>query len=431
MLCETLRVLLVNPPIYDFTAYDFWLKPYGLLQVAGFLRGCADLILFDYLDRNHHSLADRDELKSDQWGRGKLPRIKIEKPNVFSSIPRYFSRFGLSRDIFQKYLINNKPFDFAFVQTVMTYWYPGVKEVIEDLRSFCPNTKIVLGGTYATVCNDHAARLGADFIVKGSNMSELWKFMDISPSGSIPYWEGYEKLDSGIIKLTEGCPFKCTYCMVPKTTEKYTSRPIEKCIKELETLVERGVNNIAFYDDALLYQPWKVFIPFIKHVIEEGIKINFHTPNALHARLITPEVAELMVRAGFKTFYIGFESSCDSWQHKTGAKVFSNELQDAVKCLVSNDLKPESITAYQILGHPRDDLQKIEESMRFVNSLGIRVMLSDFSPIPGTPDGEYCRKWIDLDEPLMHNKTAFPIILLGDERINSLKSLCKTLNKTL
>ena len=23
-------ILLVNPPICDFTAYDYWLKPYGL-----------------------------------------------------------------------------------------------------------------------------------------------------------------------------------------------------------------------------------------------------------------------------------------------------------------------------------------------------------------------------------------------------------------
>jgi hypothetical protein len=45
------RILLVNPPIYDFTAYDFWLKPYGMLRVAGFLRGQASFELFDFLDR--------------------------------------------------------------------------------------------------------------------------------------------------------------------------------------------------------------------------------------------------------------------------------------------------------------------------------------------------------------------------------------------
>ena len=87
------------------------------------------------------------------------------------------------------------------------------------------------------------------------------------------------------------------------------------------------------------------------------------------------------------------------------------------------------ITAYQILGHPHSDLQQIEQSMHFVNSLGIRGMLADFSPIPGTPDGELCRKWVNLDEPLMHNKTAFPIILLGNDEVNRLKDLQRKLNR--
>jgi len=69
--------------------------------------------------------------------------------------------------------------------------------------------------------------------------------------------------------------------------------------------------------------------------------------------------------------------------------------------------------------------------MRFVNSLGIRGMLADFSPIPGTPDGEYCRRWVDMDEPLMHNKTAFPIIFLGFEETNRLKDLQRNLNRSL
>ena len=48
-----MKILLVNPPIYDFSAFDFWLKPYGLLRVGGALRDQADLRLFDFLDRRH------------------------------------------------------------------------------------------------------------------------------------------------------------------------------------------------------------------------------------------------------------------------------------------------------------------------------------------------------------------------------------------
>lgn len=69
--------------------------------------------------------------------------------------------------------------------------------------------------------------------------------------------------------------------------------------------------------------------------------------------------------------------------------------------------------------------------MYFVNSLGIRGMLADFSPIPGTPDGDFCQRWVDMAEPLMHNKTAFAIILLGFDEANRLKDLQRKLNRWL
>jgi len=63
-------ILLVNPPIYDFSAYDFWLKPYGMLRVAGMLRGLADFSLFDYLDR-FDPRVPHGRYRSDGWGRGE------------------------------------------------------------------------------------------------------------------------------------------------------------------------------------------------------------------------------------------------------------------------------------------------------------------------------------------------------------------------
>jgi radical SAM superfamily enzyme YgiQ (UPF0313 family) len=138
-----------------------------------------------------------------------------------------------------------------------------------------------------------------------------------------------------------------------------------------------------------------------------------------------------MVRAGFKTFYLGFESASEQWQKRTGSKIFCEELASAVQHLKAAGADPANITAYQILGHPYSDIQQLEDSMRFVNSLGIRGTLADFSPIPGTPDGDCCVKYVDLAEPLNHNKTAFPITLLGFDQSNRLKDLQRNLNRNI
>jgi radical SAM superfamily enzyme YgiQ (UPF0313 family) len=245
------------------------------------------------------------------------------------------------------------------------------------------------------------------------------------------FWELYDKLNVGVLKVSDGCPFSCTYCSVPEVYGKFKPRSLDHSLAELDLLCRLGVENIAFYDDALLFEAEKVLIPFLKEVLKRNLSVNFHSPNALNARFITGDLAELMVKAGFKTFYLGFESASQKWQQRTGSKVCSEELRQAVRYLIAAGAEPANITAYQILGHPHIDIQELEASMYFVNSLGIRGMLADFSPIPGTPDGEFCCKWIDLDEPLMHNKTAFPIILLGFDESNRLKDLQRKLNRSL
>ena len=442
------RILLVNPPIYDFAAYDFWLKPYGLLSVAGQLRGQAEFFLFDYLDQRRWNcgfrIADfglvsdaRFNPQFDRWGRGRFYCERIGSPGPLRHIPRYFRRFGVPRVLLADYLQEHGPFDFVLIQTMMTYWYPGVQEVIGDIRRTWPRAQIVLGGNYATLCPDHARGLGADLVVVGADLQPLWEFLEMAADPSEPaLWEaagagGGLPLGVGAIKIADGCPFRCSYCSVPRTYGGFRPRPLGRLVAELELLTGRGAENVAFYDDALLFDAERVLVPFLMEILRRGLRVNLHTPNALNARFLTADLAHLMVRAGFKTFYLGFESISRQWQQGTGGKVYSEELATAVEHLRAAGADLVDITAYQIVGHPDSDVQELEASMHFVHSLGVRGMLADFSPIPGTPDGEACRRWVDLDEPLLHNKTAFPIVRLGFDEVNRLKDLQRALNRSL
>jgi hypothetical protein len=425
------KILLINPPIYDFSAYDFWLKPYGMLRAAGYLRGQAEFMLFDFLDRSDGRFPSR-HYRSDEWGRGEFYSEPVVKPEVLAQIARHFRRFGLPRRYFHDFIVNRGPFDFAFVQTGMTYWYLGVREVIEEMRQNSPQTKIILGGVYATLCASHARTLGADLIIEGTDLRPLHDFLGMTlDENQLPLWELYPRLQTGILKLADGCPFRCTYCSVPQIYPHFHSRPVDGALRELEFLVERGVEHVAFYDDALLYRSETMLKPFLIGVQQRNLKVNFHTPNALNARFMTPELADLMVTSGFENLYLGFESTAYDWQQKTGGKVHSDEVARAVNHLLAAGLELSRLHAYIIIGHPNSDEQQVENSMRFAHGLGIRIMLSEFSPIPGTPDGELCRQWTDLTEPLSHNKVAFALRRLGPLELNRLKQLAKDLNRQL
>ena len=434
-----MRILLLNPPIYDFSAYDFWLKPLGLLTVAATLADNAELTLFDFLDRSSPLMPLVKERTTDPFNRGKFFAQQLPKPKPLATVPRKYHRFGIPREHFQTWLNTQPQFDAVLMQTTMTYWYPGVKEVIEDVRQTNPSAKIILGGPYATICPDHAYSIGADFVISASNLSPLYDLLKLTPSRSLPPWHLYPKLTSAAMKLTRGCPCKCTYCSVPVFEPNFSVKPLNDTIEEFDHLVKRGVTDIAFYDDALLFDPQGTLTAFLKYAIDTNKKlnaencktVNFHTPNALHAGFITPDLANLLVRSGFQTLYLGFESNSSQWQARTGAKVTAPRFASAVENLVSAGAQRNNIIAYLILGHPASDLQQLEASMRFVNDLGIRVMLAEFSPIPSPPDGELARALVDLSEPLNHNKTAWPITFLGADRVNHFKSLCHNLNSKI
>ena len=404
------NLLLVNPPIYDFTAFDFWLRPYGLLRVAGQLREC-ELTTFDYL-------VSRDR---DPFGRGRFDQQLVSRPAALADIPRNFYRFGRARGEFLK-VLSGRRFDAVLIQTVMTYWYLGVREVIEDVRKLQPQAKIILGGVYATLCPEHAKSLGADQVLEGTDLEQL----PFPLTEGLPLWESVDA-EVGVIKIAEGCPFRCTYCSVPVVYPSFAARPPDACVEEVRYLQRMGTRHIAFYDDALLHKPDRILLPFLDAVVRQDVRMSFHTPNALNARFITPEIARLMVRAGFKTFFLGFESNDYAWQRKTGGKVYSEEFSDAVHALRAAGAG--FIGAYIIIGHPDSEGQDVEGSIRFAAQQGARVMLSEFSPVPGTPDGDACRAYTDLDEPLNHNKTAFTIRFLGNDRVNHLKDLCRTVNR--
>lgn len=424
------KILLVNPPIYDFSAYDFWLRPYGLLTVAGYLQNSAQLMLFDYLDRQSGAASPKDQ--PDDFGRGKFFDEIIERPKTFKDIPRYYRRLGKPREMFRQFILEHQPFDFVLIQTVMTYWHLGVEEAIADIREICPEAKIILGGVYATICSEHAKTIGADFVLSGTGLEPLWDYMQITPDmKQLPYWQGYQTMGNGIIKLADGCPFKCTYCSVPKIYEGFKSRGLERAVREFDFMASLGIRNIAFYDDSLLHKTDEVLGPFLRYVISQKTGINFHTPNALNARFIKPDTAELMVSAGVKTFFIGYESNSVAWQNNTGGKVCTSEFRQAVNYLALAGADRKNITAYIIVGHPDDDIQQVEQSMHQANESGIKIMLAEFSPIPGTEDGQKCSKWVDMSVPLNHNKTAFTIWSKGFEESNRLKRLCKKLNKII
>ena len=412
-----MKILLLNPPIYDFTAYDFWMKPYGLLKVAGYLSvKDVKLYFYDFLDRN------KMNTKSDIYGRGKFIYKKVKKPEVFRSIRRYYKRYGLDNTEFINLVKKINP-DYVLISTGMTYWYPGVREVIEIVKKYSNSSKIILGGIYATLLKEHALNLGADYVIEGSDLKKLFDILSIEPNfNSIPRWDFYERLSYGVIRLTRGCIYNCSYCASRIFYKNFEREDFENVIKCMEYFYKNGIRDIVFYDDALLINFWDNLYVFLKYVEERfGKFFRFHTPNALHARYINEEIAKILVDMNFESIYLGFENVRDEWRSITGEKVKRDEMEFAIKCLKESGAK--NVTVYIMLGHPLQRIEDVYNSIDYISGLNVNISLAEYSPVPKTKDFKLAMRIANLDEnePLYQNKTAYPIFLWGEEEVNRIK----------
>ncbi|MDD4362800.1 MAG: radical SAM protein [Atribacterota bacterium] len=447
------RLLLINPWIYDFTAFDFWSKPLGLLYIASILRELGYQINFiDCMDRYDADLLrwqGKTPSRNKRFGTGSFQKEKVEKPKILKSIPRNYYQYGITKNIFYNKLKKvNKP-DAILITSVMTYWYPGVFEVIKLAKDIFPGSPIILGGIYATLCNEHAQQYsGADYTLKGSSIIRLLKLLeDILHKHSkncsdkniaknfnsypLPAWDLYHNLDYICLVSGIGCPYSCSYCASNLINPVLNFREPSKIVAEIKYWFDiRGVKDFVFYDDALLINSSKHFIPIMQKLLQLNLKISFHTPNALHAALIDKDTAELMYANNFKSIWHGFESSDCVFQENTGGKINNADFEKAIKNLLNAGFSSRQINAYVLVGLPGQRYNNVLDSISFVFKTGIKPYLAKYSPIPGTKIwGEALLEygWEEPVDPVLHNDALMPYFSpnINEQQYYELKKIIK------
>ncbi|MDR1696552.1 MAG: B12-binding domain-containing radical SAM protein [Endomicrobium sp.] len=456
------RILLINPPVYDFAAFDLWSAPLGLLYLASILKhqNCEADIL-DYMDRygSAYSLSYRGEGEAESraralslYGCGHYIKQKAETPEVLKHIPRNYSRYGLPKELAVNYLRGLCPPDLIIVTSVMTYWYPGVFEAIQTVKEIFPDTPVVLGGAYATLCHEHAQKSGADYVLQGGfeNLKAIFKAKNARiaipctfSDYPIPYYPPNQNRGYAVLRISAGCPFKCSYCAQDILSGgKFVSKPAENVFKEIKDFADRGIKNIVFYDDALLYDRERLIKPLLRKIIESNLKINIHTPNGLHLRYLDLETARLMKKANFVMPRFSLESADARIQKETGAKITNEGFENAAAMLKEAGYKKGEYLIYLLIGMPGQALEDAEMSIKYVHKFGAKVSLSEYSVIPGTKDFERqlqnanCELRLNgkdfANEPLLHNKSVYPLFDVKDwNEIRRIKNLAKELNSLL
>ena len=467
-------VLLINPPIYDFAAYDLFNKPLGLLYLAGFVRQAGYAVrLADALDRNHPllaGLAGRPATKAD--GTGKYYREVIDRPAVLREVPRQYRRYGLPEERLAQAIEQAaqpaRPLA-VLVTSMMTYWYPAVAEAIALVRRLLPGVPVALGGVYATLMPEHARRVcRPDALFAGPALSAALGWLD-SLAGSArdygslsddfaawpdPAYDLYDGLDYLTVLSSVGCPCHCDYCASRLIQPRLQQLSPDAFVRQLERLLphlhpaERSPSatprlesldrcNVAFMDDALLAHGEAHLLAILDRCAGVNVPLHFHCPNGLHCRWVSPAVAEALFARRFEMIPLSYESSeatsrgVRAGDGKTNDRYFAQ----AVENLARAGYRRRDLQAYVLVGLPGQTFDQMRCSAAVAHDLGVRVRLCQFSPIPGTPLFEpACREYgLDPGEPLGHNNSVLPYLdrRLGADAHQAFKNHVLDLNRRL
>jgi len=419
-------ILLVQPWIYDFAAYDLWIKPLGLLSIASVLKqaGCG-VHLIDCLDPDHpdmRSLPGSRQPSRKENGQGHFHRQELPKPSCLAGIARKYCRYGIHPEIFVKELCSLPRPDAVLVSSMMTYWYPAVTDCIRLIKKVFPDVPVLVGGVYATLCSDHArTHTGADAILQGTfNLTMLKKFEQAIGKRLVrPSLNFFADPDCTLlrnqktipIQTSRGCPYSCPYCASSLLHSGFIQKSPSDVVSSIVRWYEQGATDFVLYDDALLVNAEQHFIPLFQKISACGVRARFHAPNGLHVRGIDDRIAELMKQAGFSTLRLSLETVHPLVQQYIGSKASEQDFIRAVSSLMRAGFAADTIGAYILAGLPFQKPQSVEHTIQFIRSCGLRPMIAEYSPIPGTQlwqDAVRCSPFPIVDEPLFHNNTILP-----------------------
>jgi hypothetical protein len=433
------RALVINPWVVDFKLYDEWMHPVGLYFLVALLRrGGADVRYVNCLDRPENAAARPN-------GTGSFPARAFPKPALYKNVKRRYKLYGIPEDELASLLVSFPAPDAVFVGSSMTYWLPGLAETFRLVKSVHPRALVIVGGTSAQLipaavqnaCPGAHLFRGTLFdqpAIRTSGIPFLSSLPTLTPADSlVPAFELLAHPRHGPALASLGCPYSCSYCASPILHRGYGSRPPTVVSEELAFLQERfGVENFAWYDDALLYDCGRHFLDLSRAMKQGGLPVSFHAPNGLHVRWITPEVLDAMKHAGFRTLRFGYESGAAAFRRDTGGKASEHDLTAAVRLARRSGFTGHDIGVYLMAGLPGQTPADIAAEIEFVVSLSVKAKPVLLSPVPGTPLFErYAATYPILREtPLSHNDTFFITQLPGwdAESVQQVMDLAKAKN---
>ena len=312
----------------------------------------------------------------------------------------------------------NKGYDVVGI-SVLTFNLIDVIETIKLIRRESPMSKIIVGGTHATIYPKEMLQW-ADIVVRGEGEQilltvlknldspqkifasrELEADLDKFP---YPYRTHIDRYSSVFTRgkmttmlTSRGCPFGCTFCFRPVVGRNLRIRSVQSVVNEIDMCVDRGINSFLIYDDTFTVNRQRV-LDICRGIEKNRLRIRFDVRTRVD--MVDEEMLRSLRKAGMVRIKMGIESGVQRVLDRMNKGITLQQVKNAFKWC--KKLRIDTC-GYIMVGNPGETREDIYETIRFTKALNPHyVHCAIFMPYPSTESyKEYVEKtgkdpWLDF-----------------------------------
>lgn len=232
-----------------------------------------------------------------------------------------------------------------------------------------------------------------------NSRNNVIKDLDALP---FPYYSNFSSVieNGGVMKeypvlSSRGCPYKCTYCSMPKIMgSKWRFREPRTVIAELtHAKQEYHCTSFAVVDDNLTLNLTRVE-RICDLLISERLNLSWNCQNGIRADRIREDLAKKMKKSGCRFVWIGIESADEKVfkEIKKGERL--EDIKKGIRCLQDAGIR---VGGFFITGLPHSTRDSDLKAVDFVKENGIDAWWFNFVPYPHTEAWE----WVQLNGKIL------------------------------
>lgn len=265
-----------------------------------------------------------------------------------------------------------------WVTSLFTYWSKCVIETVKYYRNIFPNSKIKVGGIYASLMPNHCS--------KHTGCDEIFKGVFEKAENNYPAYDLVD-VDYQIIHASRGCIRRCKFCGVYKIEPFFTSK--SSIAEEIKS------NKLIFYDNNFLANKnIDNILDELKNITHEGKVIHSDCQSGFDGRLLTKKLAKKIKEARFINPRIAWDNSFNDYK----------KIKEQINFLVDAGFRSKEIYVFMVYNYELP-FEIMEKKRLKCWEWGVQIADCRYRPLDQTFDNynPYIREQTNRDYFIHYN----------------------------